>query len=339
MREKLNISEDLLRTCLFDQYSLAVTTLDFLPLGLDFKAGVYQVVDEQGISYLLKVRSGTLYKPGCLIPDYLREKGITEVVAPLPNKNGTLWTEIGEWTVIVYPFIVGDTSWTGMTDEQWKATGAIFKQIHQVPLPVPHIASLRKETFDAKKYADRLDALEAQYIHLPHEESTVKRAICISWIEHQKVIYTVAASLEQLAKVLQEQNLPYVICHADLHSGNLLRDQASYVHVLDWDEVMLAPKERDFIFVEEPAASAKSGPSSFYQGYGQLEIDWFALTYYRYERVIQDLIECAQDVFCRDDLGEETKADIAQLFHEVLAEGGEIEAAYAAAAHLPASLT
>ena len=64
-----------------------------------------------------------------------------------------------------------------------------------------------------------------------------------------------------------------------------------------------------------------------------------ALTYYRWERVVQDLIACAQEVFFRDDLGEETKADSAQLFHAILAEGGEIDAASQASAHLPADLT
>jgi spectinomycin phosphotransferase len=64
-----------------------------------------------------------------------------------------------------------------------------------------------------------------------------------------------------------------------------------------------------------------------------------ALTYYQRERVVQDLIVCAQDVFFGDDLGEESKADVAQRFHEILAEeGGNIDAAYAAAAHIPPDL-
>jgi spectinomycin phosphotransferase len=38
----------------------------------------------------------------------------------------------------------------------------------------------------------------------------------------------------------------------DLHPRNLIRDHAGKVFVIDWDEVMLAPKERDFIFVRPP---------------------------------------------------------------------------------------
>jgi len=103
---------------------------------------------------------------------------------------------------------------------------------------------------------------------------------------------------------------------------------------MDWDEVMLGSQECDFIFVSEPQADA------CWEGYGQSAIDWMALTYYLWERVVQDLIANAQDVCFRDDLGEETRADIAQLFHKILTdEGGTIDAAYAAVAQLPRDLT
>ena len=55
--------------------------------------------------------------------------------------------------------------------------------------------------------------------------------------------------------------------------------------------------------------------------------------------MIQDLIACAQEVFFRDDLGEGTKADSVQLFQAILTEGGEIDAASQASAHLPPDLT
>jgi spectinomycin phosphotransferase len=154
---------------------------------------------------------------------------------------------------------------------------------------------------------------------------------------HQATIHMVVASLEKLAGALQKRPLPYVVCHADLHPANLLRDQAGHVFVIDWDEVMLAPKERDFLFIKDVDDSTPDIPP-FFQGYGQTEIDWIALTYYRYERVMQDLIACAQDVCFRDDLGEQTRTDAVRLFQEVLSEGGEIDTARAAATHLPFDL-
>lgn len=340
MREQPKIPEERLRACLQDHYDLIPATLEFLPLGLDYHAGVYRVVSEQGRPYLLKVKSGSLYEPGCLVPSLLHEQGITSVVAPLPTRSNALWTQLADWHVIVYPFLAGDTSWTGMTDEQWKEVGTTFKRIYQATLPPCGFESLRKETFDPTEYTRWVHAFETQHAQAPDGESASERALRSCWMTHQPTIHTVVTTLEKLAEVLQSRTLPSVICHADLHPANLLRDEAGHVFVIDWDEVILAPKERDFLFVKASSADGEAlpGTSAFFQGYGQTDIDWIALTYYRYERVVQDLIACAQEVFFRNDLGEETKADSVQLFQAILAEGGEIDAAAQASTHLPPDL-
>src|SRR5216683_645312 len=104
MRKPPSIAEEQLRACFQDHYDLIPVTLEFLPLGLDYHAGVYQVVSELGTPYLLKVKSGSLYKPSCLVPGLLRDQGITSVVAPFPTKSNALWTQLEDWNVIVYPF-------------------------------------------------------------------------------------------------------------------------------------------------------------------------------------------------------------------------------------------
>jgi len=219
-----------------------------------------------------------------------------------------------------------------MTNEQWKQVGTIFKRIHQVRLSPVGFASLRKETFDPTEYVRWVRAFETQHGHTQGRGAS-ERALR-SWVAHQSTIHTVVTSLEKLAAVLQSRPFPCVICHADLHARNLIRNRAGQVFVIDWDEVMLAPKERDFIFVRSPHADA------FFQGYGQVEIDWVALTYFLWERVVQDLIECTHNVCFRGDWGEETRAEAVQLLDVILAEDrGHIDAAYQASAHLPRDLT
>jgi spectinomycin phosphotransferase len=235
--------------------------------------------------------------------------------------------------VIVYPFIEGDTSLTGMTNEQWTQTGAIFKQIHQVSLAPEGFESLRKETFDPTAYIQWARDFEAQHLHSQRGGSGAEQALRASWSAHQSTIHMIIATLEKSAEVLRSRTIPFVICHADLHPANLLRDLAGHVYVIDWDEMMLAPKERDHIFLREPQTDA------FWVGYGQKEIDWIALTYYRWERIVQDLIENATHVYFRNDLVEETKAYLVEAFNAGLAEdGGHVTAALAAAAHLPGDL-
>jgi spectinomycin phosphotransferase len=338
MRETPNLPLDMLRTCLREHYGLVAVTLEFLPRGHDYRAGVYRVVSAQGAAYLLKATSRPFYAPSCLIPRSLHEQGITAVVAPLPTISGSLWTRLAEWTVIMYPFLDGDTSLAGMTEAQWHETGRIFRQIHRAPLPPAGVPSMRTEAFDPTAYRRWVQAFETQHLPASHDGRDAARALCAAWVAHQATIHATVSALDQLAAVLQARTLTYVFVHADLHAANLLRDPAGRVFVLDWDEVMLAPRERDFIFIREPHAQA------FWEGYGwqaheaNAAIDWTALTYFRWERVIQDLIEEAQQVLFRGDVGEDAQALAAQRFAATFAPGSNVEAAFAAAAHLPSEL-
>jgi spectinomycin phosphotransferase len=326
------VSEQHLLTCLRDEYTLSPAELEFLPRGHDYHAGLYRVVSAEGTAYLLKVNSRPLYEPAFRVPYYLQSQGITPVVAPIPTRRHALWTTLADWVVTLYPFIEGDTRLTGMTHAQWQMTGAIFQRIHQVQLPPAGFASMRTESFDPGTYARWVGTFESEHLHARATGGSAERALHASWLAHQAAIHKAMTYLARLAAPLQSRTVPYVICHADLHAANLLRDQAGHVFVIDWDEVMLAPKERDFIFIRELYAEA------FWQGYAPGEIDWTVLTYFRWERVVQDLIEYAGQVCFRDDLSENSKADLARAFHQNLADGSNLRAAYAAAAHLPRDL-
>jgi spectinomycin phosphotransferase len=77
----------------------------------------------------------------------------------------------------------------------------------------------------------------------------------------------------------------------------------------------------------------------FFQGYQPTEIDWVAVTYYRCERVIQDVIECAHEVCFRDDLEADAQADAVSLFGDLFAPDGNMDAERRAATRLPTPLS
>src|SRR5690349_1094518 len=87
MRELPDIGEERLRACLQDEYALIPVVLEFLPLGHDYDAGVYRVGSTQGSEYLLKVTARSLYEPSYFVPAYLRDQGITSIVAPVPTSS------------------------------------------------------------------------------------------------------------------------------------------------------------------------------------------------------------------------------------------------------------
>jgi spectinomycin phosphotransferase len=70
------------------------------------------------------------------------------------------------------------------------------------------------------------------------------------------------------------------------------------LHLVDWDTVILAPKERDLMFVGGGVAGVWNDPHEahlFYSGYGPCTVDPLALAYYRCERIVQDIaVTCTQ---------------------------------------------
>lgn len=327
MLEKPAIPDESLQLCLQEQFNIAALEIEFLPLGLDSRAGVYRVVSQAGKVFLLKVKSGgPLYEASCFVPFYLAGQGISSVVAPLPTINNKLWTRLDNWTVLLYPFYEGISGWDiPMSEAEWLETGRVLKQIHEAPVPAEFLSSVHKETFNPQEYLDWSAAFEKEYLNSPGETKN-QRSIQAGWLTHRTIIHALLDMMGKLARRLQENSGPFVICHADLHPGNLIRRQDGRAFVIDWDDVMLAPRERDFLFIKE---------TPFFAGYGEIEIDWAALAYYRCERVITDLIAFANDALSRDDLGEELKALSVDYFYFNFEKGGMIEAAFSAASHLP----
>ena len=105
---------------------------------------------------------------------------------------------------------------------------------------------------------------------------------------------------------LQARSLELVLCHSDIHPGNLLLGAYDALYIVDWDNPLFAPKERDLGLVGGCSAwSSARDEALFYQGYGEAEVDRMALAYYRYERIIQDIAAFCQELLLTEEGGED----------------------------------
>ena len=111
---------------------------------------------------------------------------------------------------------------------------------------------------------------------------------------------------EQLASELQSKSLELVLCHTDIHGGNILISGKDKLYIVDWDDPILAPKERDLMFIGggiDEIWKSKREEAVFYEGYGKTDINLSALAYYRYERVIEDLVVICEQLLLTDEGG------------------------------------
>jgi spectinomycin phosphotransferase len=109
-------------------------------------------------------------------------------------------------------------------------------------------------------------------------------------------------SAEELSKKIQPDLDKYVLCHSDIHAGNILVANEESIYIIDWDEPMLAPKERDLMFIGGGIGNVWNKNHEihyFYEGYGKANVDKIMLSYYRHERIVQDIAEFGQILLSR----------------------------------------
>ena len=106
---------------------------------------------------------------------------------------------------------------------------------------------------------------------------------------YQKEIKEIINYLENIVNEICLTNV--CICHGDIHAGNLLITQ-SELYIVDWDTIVLAPKEKDLMYIGGGIGKKWSNEediNNFYKGYGnEISIDKKLLKYYRCKRIIQD---------------------------------------------------
>lgn len=81
---------------------------------------------------------------------------------------------------------------------------------------------------------------------------------------------------------------------SDIHGGNVLIAGNGNIYIVDWDDPIIAPKERDLMFIGGGVANVwnKSYEEKlFYKGYGTTEVNLTILAYYRHERIVEDIAE------------------------------------------------
>lgn len=332
MREPPKLADTTIIAALHAQYGILITALSFLPLGSDSASSVYRVDAADGATYLLKVRAGSGFSAASLIvPRFLRDRGVPRIVAPLPTINQTLWVSVNEFALSLYPFIDGRVGAdAGLSEEQWRAFGAMVKQIHASQLPPDLICTVPHESFTPSRRSVVTD-LEAAISGQALADS-LEQKLAAFWRSRQDEISVVVDRADALGRQLRRASPPRVLCHADLHTWNVLVDSAQQLWLVDWDETTLAPKERDLMFVVGGIGGDLVGPHDtawFFQGYGDAEVDRTALTYYRYAWAVQDMGAYGERVFFMPDLGEETRRDAVHGFMDMFKPGKIVAIAFA----------
>jgi spectinomycin phosphotransferase len=284
-------------------WRLPVTSVRYLAIGLDADARAYEARTGTGEPFFVKVRAAPAGPAAVLVPRYLRRCGLTPVVAPIDTAAGEPWLSVDGHQLLVYPFVAGTSAWrTGLTDEQFPPYGEFLADLHRTELPPDLAAQVAGETFDPPSLARMQHT--ARRLGEATAASPSQRELLELWRGNERRVADLAARTAALRELARARQAPHVLCHTDIHTGNVLVDAAGALSIVDWDAPLLAPRERDLMFVlggpwsDRPVTALQE--RLFWQGYGGYEVDRTVLAYYRCERVLDDIEQFARRILADD---------------------------------------
>jgi spectinomycin phosphotransferase len=254
---------------------------------------------------------------------------VDHIVTPLSTVSQALWVNLDDFALSLYPYIDGRTGTdTGLSERHWRALGTTLRQIHTSQLTPELERIVRRESY----IPSRRDVIEELKAAIARQDlsTLAEEKLAAFWRARQGRIDTLVERADLLGRRLRQASLPFVLCHADLHTWNVLLDTAGQMWIVDWDETVLAPKERDLMFVLGGIGRDLVSPhetACFLEGYGKPSIDPLALTYYRYAWAVQDMAAYGERVFFLPDLSERSRCDGVDGFVDLFEPGNIVDIA------------
>lgn len=327
--QRPDLAEDRIVAALEASFGIRVAALALLPVGNDADSWAYRVEAAQGPARFLKLRAGANPTRGAAVPSYLHRHGVPDVLAPLVTSTGTPYVLVDRFALTLYPMLEARVgAEVGLSPAQWRRLGAAVRQVHAVS-PTPELRALvDQETFRPTR-RELLPDLEAR---LAAPADPVAGELAGFWRARRDVIAALVEQTDLLGQQLAQRSFPQVLCHADLHTWNVLVDADGELWLVDWDEAILAPRERDLMFVVGGIGHDLVRPGDtdhFFQGYGEASVDPRLLAYYRCAWAVQDIAAYAEQVLLAPGLVEATRRAAVAGFMDLFAPGNIVDLAQA----------
>jgi len=329
MLEKHVLPDQIIIKCLKTNYDIAVAALTFLPIGADANASIYKAETPDQSSYFIKFKLRHHHDIGVEIVELLQQAEVQQIIPPIKTIHGKSIQPIDDFSLIVYPFVDGQDGFNqNLTEHQWIKLVKALKHIYELEIPTSIQKQIRQETYSTKWR----EAVRSIYTHIEADPIGDEISLKLHRFMKKNIpdIRRLVDRAEQLGEKLQISSLPFVLCHSDIHGGNVLLDNDSQIYIVDWDEPIMAPKERDLMFIGGGVGNVWNKPFEkqfFYKGYGKTEIDTTALAYYRHERIVEDIAIYSHELLLKTTGGED-RLEIYKHFVAMFEPQGVVDIAF-----------
>ena len=219
------------------------------PIKGGWSALAYFVENRSGEKFLLKIydkaRSSTAKLTAdieCYMPIvdwlYSNTQLHNRIVNPVRTENGKYKYENSNYAFLLFRYIDGRTITEGdFSDEQVIQLANILAELHSYGANIPLDTQSVMETYDIG-FCSSLEKIMQQANSLKKELSNLLS-------KYSDKLENAINELELLAIEVKEFHPQYLLCHTDIHEGNILQTEDGIV-LIDWENLKLAPADADF---------------------------------------------------------------------------------------------
>ncbi len=324
-----------LRGWIREDFGIALTSVDKVDHGGDEAADLWRCVTLDGRAYAVKLSGGGT-PGGLIVSAHLAARGVRGVVGPTPTRDGSLWSERENRRLSVVPWVSDDRALNGGLDtSHWTSFGDLLARVHASSVPDPIAVVVPREDHTHERMAATVrrvnDVIDTGGIERFRSDDLMA-ALVNEWCAAADQLRVLVESADALASEVRGRRVSDVLCHGDPHLGNMLFGPDGQVWLIDWDDAILAPRERDLMFVLDGGVLANAAVSSqeqawFFDGYGAFDVDSALVAYYRCTRALVDVADPAIQIL--QGSNDAKRAVALSIVRGVLSDAGLVQVALA----------
>jgi spectinomycin phosphotransferase len=241
---------ELLREIITAEYGLHGVRITIAPR--QFVAETYRVTTADEQTFFCKVVDKPLWIPKILgslpVLDAIHNVGFMRANYPIKTLSRALHVMRDGSLIVLFNFIEAQQSYTFDDAAFGRLLGQVHALTHQIDADVPQERFFIKH---ADLFERKFDALLAT-----KSDDEITEALQRVLRKHEIDIRNHYAMLQELSAQCRQMKIDVVITHGDA-GGNVLVKSPADLYLIDWDEILLAPVERDlWVHANRPAFMA-----------------------------------------------------------------------------------
>lgn len=301
-----DFDETQLKDRIEQDYGFAVQSLQAVPWG-ETSWG-YTVEELGGRKHFAKVYASrdVPEEPLRLTDRLFSECHLENIVHPLKTRDHRLRTRLGAHDLVLFNHVEG---WNQrdrkLTVDEFRVLGRVLAKLHNAtPQVSDYPVKERFETPFVKTYEKVLREIDRVSGRDGEPQKELKRLLSPHRLRLEREVY----ALENARLKAQALKPKFVICHGELTSSNILVTPDRDLYLADWDAPLLAPKERDLVYL--------TGPKMMFvlQGYrtilDQGDVDDKVIEYYQHWRNVREIAAYGERIL-------QSRQDEAQSWHDL----------------------